>query len=116
MNRVRILSEIDEYLKEHGDMSFKEYSGRKDTPVRPVLIKRHFNSWSRMMTMLATKRRVGSVTMDRIDSTDDYDATVDGVEAVEPTVVEPVVELTIAEKLAAAKPTEVEPDGAKDNK
>lgn len=52
MNKVKILDELEAFFLENGSMSLAEYSKRDDAPIRPAYVKRHFNSWTRMETML----------------------------------------------------------------
>lgn len=58
MNRVKILDALEAYFLTNGRMTLAEYTARKDAPIKPAFVKRHFNSWTRMETMLERRLSV----------------------------------------------------------
>jgi len=51
MNRMTIVHKLGEYFQKKGKyMSIDEYNRETDVPMRAQIVKRVFNSWSRMMT------------------------------------------------------------------
>ncbi len=48
-NRMSAINKLGEYFMKKGKiLSIKEYKAAKDTPMRWLIVKRVFNSWSRM--------------------------------------------------------------------
>ena len=55
MNRIRIINQLGEYFQKKGKyLELDEYNKQSDAPIRAQMVKRVFNSWSRMMTMVKT--------------------------------------------------------------
>ena len=55
MNRMRIINQLGEYFQKKGKyLELDEYNKQSDAPIRAQMVKRVFNSWSRMMTMVKT--------------------------------------------------------------
>ena len=53
MNRMRIINQLGEYFQKKGKyLELDEYNKQSDAPIRAQMVKRVFNSWSRMMTMV----------------------------------------------------------------
>jgi hypothetical protein len=53
MNKMSMVNQLGEYFTKKGKiLDLNEYSKETDWPMRPSAIKRVFNSWSRMMTMV----------------------------------------------------------------
>ncbi|ASF00324.1 hypothetical protein [uncultured virus] len=53
MNRMKMINQLGEYFTKKGKyLELNEYNLESDTPMRSVQVKRVFNSWSRMMTMV----------------------------------------------------------------
>ena len=49
MNRVKVIQTLGEYFTKKGKvLSIEEYKKQTDAPMRWLVIKRVFNSWSRM--------------------------------------------------------------------
>jgi hypothetical protein len=55
MNRMKIINQLGEYFQKKGKyLDLDEYNKQSDAPIRAQMVKRVFNSWSRMMTMVKT--------------------------------------------------------------
>ena len=55
MNRMKIINQLGEYFQKKGKyLELDEYNKQSDAPIRAQMVKRVFNSWSRMMTMVKT--------------------------------------------------------------
>tara|TARA_B100000085_G_C18507561_1_gene498178 strand:- start:302 stop:565 length:264 start_codon:yes stop_codon:yes gene_type:complete len=55
MNRMIIINQLGEYFQKKGKyLELDEYNKQSDAPIRAQMVKRVFNSWSRMMTMVKT--------------------------------------------------------------
>tara|TARA_Y100000015_G_scaffold21790_1_gene21106 strand:+ start:741 stop:1007 length:267 start_codon:yes stop_codon:yes gene_type:complete len=53
MNRMKIIDQLGEYFQKKGKyLELDEYNKQSDVPIRGQMVKRVFNSWSRMMTMV----------------------------------------------------------------
>tara|TARA_Y100001938_G_scaffold25203_1_gene33428 strand:+ start:648 stop:908 length:261 start_codon:yes stop_codon:yes gene_type:complete len=53
MNRMKIINQLGEYFQKKGKyLELDEYNKQSDVPIRGQMVKRVFNSWSRMMTMV----------------------------------------------------------------
>lgn len=52
---MRIINQLGEYFQKKGKyLELDEYNKQSDAPIRAQMVKRVFNSWSRMMTMVKT--------------------------------------------------------------
>ena len=52
---MRIINQLGEYFQKKGKyFELDEYNKQSDAPIRAQMVKRVFNSWSRMMTMVKT--------------------------------------------------------------
>ena len=52
---MKIINQLGEYLQKKGKyLDLDEYNKQSDAPIRAQMVKRVFNSWSRMMTMVKT--------------------------------------------------------------
>ena len=50
---MRIINQLGEYFQKKGKyLELDEYNKQSDAPIRAQMVKRVFNSWSRMMTMV----------------------------------------------------------------
>ncbi len=50
-----IINQLGEYFQKKGKyLELDEYNKQSDAPIRAQMVKRVFNSWSRMMTMVKT--------------------------------------------------------------
>lgn len=48
-----VLNKLVEYFIREGEiLSYKEYASRKDTPVRPIIVKRTIGPWSRVLAFI----------------------------------------------------------------
>ena len=55
MNKKAIVNQLGEYFTKKGKiLELNEYNKELDVPMRGQMVKRVFNSWSRMMTMVKT--------------------------------------------------------------
>tara|TARA_R100001510_G_scaffold30946_1_gene27655 strand:- start:329 stop:589 length:261 start_codon:yes stop_codon:yes gene_type:complete len=53
MNKKAIVNQLGEYFTKKGKiLELNEYNKELDVPMRGQMVKRVFNSWSRMMTMV----------------------------------------------------------------
>jgi len=53
MKKRLMIDQLGEYFTKKGKyLDLKEYDKQEDRPIRSQLVKRNFNSWSRMMLML----------------------------------------------------------------
>ena len=53
MNKKKMIDQLGEYFTKKGKvLDLKEYDEQEDRPMRSQLVKRNFNSWSRMVLML----------------------------------------------------------------
>ena len=51
--KMKTLTILGEYFKKKGKiLSISEYQAQNDAPVRVQIVKRTFNSWARMVSML----------------------------------------------------------------
>ena len=51
--KMKTLTTLGEYFKKKGKiLSISEYQEQDDAPVRAQIVKRTFNSWTRMVSML----------------------------------------------------------------
>ena len=52
---MKIINQLGEYFQKKGKyLELDEYNKQSDAPIRAQMVKRVFNSWSRMMTMVKT--------------------------------------------------------------
>lgn len=52
---MKIINQLGEYFQKKGKyLDLDEYNKQSDAPIRAQMVKRVFNSWSRMMTMVKT--------------------------------------------------------------
>ena len=50
---MKIINQLGEYFQKKGKyLELDEYNKQSDVPIRGQMVKRVFNSWSRMMTMV----------------------------------------------------------------